>query len=232
MMAPLLADQEYPMHIDAPKGSVTSFRDFIGKYAMFVVSILTALGFEQAGQLWYHTKLANEASAKIVSELRANVDELRSIHKKNAEQLKILERVTKLLAVDLKAGQPDAAILKHLHEDTKGQLGMNMVTPTLRRDAWEVAVANQSASYMPADTLHRYSLAYTNLRDAQQAWPMLLQFSMDGPGAVNIMSDLETGKGDARAVFHVLQQMKGAIREIESNGDRLEKDLETALKAS
>jgi hypothetical protein len=44
------------MHIDAPKVVVTSARDFAGKYAMFVISILTALALEHVGQNCITTK--------------------------------------------------------------------------------------------------------------------------------------------------------------------------------
>src|SRR4051812_37173123 len=169
------------MHIDAPKVVVTSARDFAGKYAMFVVSILTALALEHVGQKLYHIKIASEASVKIDAELRANLAEIRLVHAHNEKQVAKLDALAKLLARDLMAKLPDAQILRNFNEATDGKFHLSLQTPTLRREAWDVAVANQSASHMSADELGRYSKAYSRLRDDQGSVPLMIQVTINGP---------------------------------------------------
>jgi hypothetical protein len=45
---------------------------------MIVISIVTALGLEHGAQAWYHRHAAQESSAKIDSEIRFNIRELKS----------------------------------------------------------------------------------------------------------------------------------------------------------
>jgi ribosome-associated toxin RatA of RatAB toxin-antitoxin module len=217
------------MHIDAPKGAVTSLRDFASKYAMFVLSIVTALAFEQGAQWWYHSKLASEASRKIDAELRANIEEIRTTRKHNVEQIKVLNRLAKVLATDMQSTMADPAIVQHLIKEANNNFGLNMMTPTLRHEAWDVAVANQSASYMAPSMLHRYSAAYANVRDVQQNLPMTMQLTVNGPAMINVLSDMEVGKASAREVFHVLVQMRSAISELTATSEQLEKNLEKYL---
>jgi hypothetical protein len=218
------------MHIDAPKLTVTSARDFAGKYAMFVASILTALMLEHAGQKLYHFKIADEASVKIDEELRANLAEIRLVLEHNEKQVKGLDDVVKSLATDLKGKLPDAEIIKHFNAITKGKFNLGLQSPTLRREAWDVAVANQSASHMSADQLRRYSQAYARLRDDQNGVPVSLAVSINGPQMINVMSDLQTDSANVRDLYHVAMQMRSAIRESVSGLRQSEKELKALIK--
>ncbi len=218
------------MHIDAPKVAVTSARDFAAKYAMFVVSILTALALEHVGQKLYHYKIASEASVKIDEELRANLAEIRLVRKHNEKQVAEMDALAKSLAKDLKAKLPDADILRNFLEASHGRLNLNLQTPTLRREAWDVAVANQSASHMPADALRRYSKAYSRLRDDQVGVPTMIQVTINGPQMINVMADLGIGRVTPQELFHVVVQMRSAISEAASTGRQADQEISALLK--
>ncbi len=218
------------MHIDAPKVEVTSVRDFAGKYAIFVISILTALVLEHLGQKLYHYKIASEASVKIDAELRANLTEIRSVQAHNEKQLAAMEALTKSLAADLKAKLPDAQIIRNFHTVSNGKFNLSLQTPTLRREAWDVAVANQSASHMSTDILGRYSKAYSRLRDDQVGVPTMIQVTINGPQMLNVMGDLHIGQASPRELYHVVIQMRSAIREAVNNTRQTDKEISALLK--
>lgn len=218
------------MHIDAPKGTVTSVRDFAGKYAMFVISILTALMLEHAGQKLYHYKIASEASEKIDDELRANLAEIRVVRAHNEKQLKHIESWVDALGKDLKLKLPDARAIQNFRDLTQGKYGLSLQTPTLRHEAWDVAVANQSASHMPPATLRRYSQAYARLRDEQSGGALLIQFSIDGPQLINVLGDLAIDQVTPRALFHMGLQMRSAMREAIGSNRQTDKEISALIK--
>lgn len=218
------------MHLNAPKVTVTSVRDFAGKYAMFVLSILTALMLEHLGQKLYHYKIASEAAVKIDEELRANLAEIRQVHATNVKQYAVLDELSKSLGKDIKANLPDQVILSHFEEAAKGKFSLNLQTATLRHEAWDVAVANQSASHMPPEKLQRYSKAYARLRDEEASVPIMLQMNLDGPRMMNVMGDLAIGKAAPLDLFHVLLQIRSVIREAVNTGRAAEKDLASLVE--
>jgi hypothetical protein len=218
------------MHIDAPNVVVTSAKDFAGKYAIFVISILTALALEHVGQKLYHYKIASEASVKIDAELRANLAEIRQVHAHNEKQYAKMDALATSLAKDLKAKRPDAEIISNFQRQTDGKFNLSLQTPTLRREAWDVAVANQSASHMHPDTLGRYSKAYARLRDDQVGVPMMIQITINGPQMINVMGDLGIGQASPRELFHVVMQMRSAIREATNTTRQADKEISDLLK--
>jgi hypothetical protein len=218
------------MHIDAPKVVVTSARDFAGKYAMFVISILTALALEHVGQKLYHYKIASEASVKIDEELRANLAEIRLVNKHNEKQFTKMDELAASLAADIKAKLPDAKIISNFNTATNGKFNLSLQTPTLRREAWDVAVANQSASHMSSDVLGRYSKAYSRLRDDQVGVPLMIQVTINGPQMINLMGDLQIGQASPRELFHVVMQMRSAIREAANSTRQADKEISALLK--
>lgn len=218
------------MHIDAPKVVVTSVRDFAGKYAMFVISILTALMLEHLGQKLYQYKIASEASVKIDAELRANLAEIHAVHAHNEKQFVAMDALAKSLSRDLKARLPDAQVIRNFHTVSNGKFNLSLQTPTLRREAWDVAVANQSASHMSTDALGRYSKAYARLRDHQVGVPTMIQVTINGPQMISVMGDLQIGQASPRELYHVVMQMRSAIREAANNTKQTADEITALLK--
>jgi hypothetical protein len=217
------------MHFEVPKAGLKTVKEFLGEYSMIVVSILTALALEHAAQSWHHNHRAHDAEQQIEAELRVNLEELHSVTEANSKQLQHLTKLRKALREDIKAKVADKEVASHLLEATNRSFGLNLKTPTLRREAWEVAVASQAASWMSPALLQRYSALYAQQRDTMDSVNTNTQLTLSGPFMLNTLSDLELGKVDPAALYHTLRQMESTIDGVQGNLVELEKQMRAAL---
>lgn len=218
------------MHLELPKVRLASFKDFLKHYLMIVLSILTALGLEAWIERTHHRHAAEVASAQIEGEIRANLDSVRSSLSQDTHQAKVFAAVRDAMEADLKAGKPDEAIAAHVRQLVAVDgFNLNLRWPTLRQEAWDVAVANQSASWMDAARLRRYSAAYANQRDIVASLGANLSLVMNGPRMVDTMTDLRTGNVQPREFLHVVSQMAVMLGQAKDNLQTLEQGLQSAL---
>jgi hypothetical protein len=217
------------MHFEVPKAGLKTVKEFLGEYSMIVVSILTALALEHAAQSWHHNHRAHDAEQQIEAELRVNLEELHSVTEANSKQLQHLTKLRKALREDIKAKVADKEVASHLLEATNRSFGLNLKTPTLRREAWEVAVASQAASWMSPALLQRYSALYAQQRDTMDSVNTNTQLTLSGPFMLNTLSDLELGKVDPAALYHTLRQMESTIDGVQGNLVELEQQMRAAL---
>lgn len=218
------------MHVEIPKSKFASLREFAGEYAMIVVSIATALALEHGVQRWHQTHQAEDAARRMEQELRANLVEVDKAGKFNADHFKELQKLRMGVRKDMQANAPDNVIRKHFDTLSKGNFGFSLQTPTLSRDAWDVAVANQSASWLDAATLQRYSSAYAAIRDAQASTNVGLMF-LGGPELVRTLSEIELGTISPRNLYFTLQQAEASYQTTNDNLRALKKELNKALSA-
>lgn len=217
------------MHFEVPKAGLKTVKEFLGEYSMIVVSILTALALEHAAQSWHHSHRAHDAEQQIEAELRINLDELHRVTEANRIQLERITKIRKALRDDIQAKVADKEVGEHLLAATNRSFGLNLKTPTLRREAWEVAVASQSASWMSPALLQRYSALYAQQRDTLDSANTNTQLTLSGPAMMNTLSDLELGKVDPAALYHTLRQMESTIDGVQGNLLALEKQMREAL---
>lgn len=218
------------MHVEIPKGGLKTAKEFLGEYSMIVVSILTALALEHAAQSWHHSHRAHDAEEKIESELRHNLDELHKITEANDKQYKRLEEFRVALRNAIKSEKAeDKAVFNELMKKPDNHFGLNLKSPTLRREAWEVAVASQSASWMSPALLQRYSGLYAQQRETGESVTLNIQLMLNGPAMINTMSSVELGKIDPTALYHTIRQMQGAIDGVQDNLRELEKEMGATL---
>ncbi|WP_342119274.1 hypothetical protein [Pseudoduganella sp. OTU4001] len=221
------------MHVELPKkGALASAKAFAGEYAMIVVSILTALALEHAAQSWHHRHRAHEAQANIETEIRANLAELRSVMQKNQQEIDKLGAVRAALREDISNNVDDQQLLNHVRESSNGKFGMNQYTPTLRREAWEVAVASQAASWIDPVLLQRYAGVYALQRDIGQSSYSSGRQMLDAPAFVNRMADVEFVKVDRTGLYYAVVQMQGALSSTQGNYAELERELVRVLPKS
>lgn len=218
------------MHVEMPKkGALASAKAFAGEYAMIVVSILTALALEHAAQSWHHRHRAHEAQSNIETEIRINLEELRSAMRKNQREIDKLEKLRVMLGKDIRDKVDGAELVKHMNDTAKDGFGLSVVTPTLRREAWEVAVASQAASWIETERLQRFAGVYALQRDTTLATSDTLKLMLDAPAMLNKAVDVEFGKVDATGIYYSVEQMKSTLRSTQSNLVELEKELVRAL---
>ena len=190
------------MHFEVPK-MPHSIKEFGAHYVMIVVSILTALGLEAAIEHLHHAHAAEAAQHAIETELRANLAGLRSSNADNLKRLPALDDLTNLLIKDFEERVPTAQIKQQMAQHMKAGIDLGVFTPTLRHEAWDVAVANQSVSYIEPETLRRLSAAYAAQRDFNDN-TLLIFFN--APAYINALTDARTGTGDPHEFLHAIRQ--------------------------
>lgn len=217
------------MHLELPKVRLASFEDFAKHYLMIVLSILTALGLEAWIEHVHHQHAAAAASAQIEAEIRSNLAEVELDARRDAVQLKRLDGIRDAVIRDLRSNVPDDVVRQHIIAMTRKGFDLDMQFPTLRHEAWDVAVANQSASWIDRTRMQRYSAAYANARDSVTLMREDTAILMNGTGMVDTIADLETGQVQPRPFLHVISQMRAMIGQTVQNLRLLTKQLAAAL---
>lgn len=213
------------MHFEVPK-LPHSLKEFATHYVMIVVSILTALGLEAAVERMHHAHAAEKAQGALEAELRANLAELRSSDADNAKRLKPLEEFTNLLIKDFDDGMPTEQIRQQMADRVKAGVDFGVFYPKLRHEAWDVAVANQSASFMEPEALRRLSVAYAAQREVN---PASLTAFVNLPSFINALTDARVGASDPHEFLRAMRQASLTVRGANQKLMELEHDLEAAL---
>ena len=213
------------MHFEVPK-LPHSLKEFATHYVMIVVSILTALGLEAAVERMHHAHAAEKAQSALEAELRANLAELRSSNADNAKRLRPLEEFTNLLIKDFDDRVPTAQIKQQMTDHVKAGVDFGVFYPNLRHEAWDVAVANQSASYMEPETLRRLSVAYAAQRDVN---PGSLTVLVNLPAYINALTDAQVGASDPHEFLRAMRQASLTVRGANQKLTELEQELAAAL---
>jgi hypothetical protein len=216
------------MHLAALKGR--KFKRFGVEYLMIVLSILTALGLEDVAQDIQHRKLANEAAAKIDTEITLNLDELSTIITHNDTQAGKLETIRKALLADIRSGASNVELMKKIMSDYESAFELSIKSPSLRREAWEVAVANQAVSWMEAKELKRYSTVYAEMRDVQAIAVSGTNVFFDGPRMLDVGSNVQMGVSNPHEVYRMINQSIVSYRSLNGNLKGLRKQLELAQR--
>jgi hypothetical protein len=216
------------MHFEVPKAS--SFKEFGGEYLMIVISIITALALEHGVQTLHHRHLAHEAGTRIDAEIQANVRELDQVLTHNTAELTKLQALRAQLLAGIQDKGGSQALIDKL--ELKNKLGLSVLTPALRREAWEVAVASQAVSWMSQQELERYSGLYASMRDVQMINASGGNNFLNGPGMMDTISDVRMGDGDPKAIFRMLSQMITAYSSLDGNLQALRNDLAKSVPAA
>lgn len=217
------------MHIELPHTRLDSFKDAAKHYLMIVLSILTALGLEAWIEHAHHAHAAATASTRIEAEIRTNLAEVDKDVQQDFRQLQRLSKIRNAVIQDLKSHVPDGVVRQHILALTGNGFDLEMQFPTLRHEAWDVAVASQSASWIDRDRMQRYSAAYANQRDSITLMHEDTALLMNGTGMVDTIADLDTGEVQPRQFLHVISQMRAMIDQTTQNLQALEKQLAAAL---
>ncbi|MCC2971520.1 hypothetical protein [Massilia sp. IC2-476] len=209
------------MHVEVPKSH--SFKEFAGEYIMIVVSIITALALENGVHRYHQNHRAHEAIRNIDAELAANLAEVRSVIKQNQQQIDKTAKMKEILLANIKAGKADKEAVQLAVEGGGGRFGVNMFSPSIQREAWDVAVANQALTYVETERLKHYAMQYANMRDTQQVLANRGTSFMDYTQVANTFSSFELGEIDARSVYRVLTQVNSTHEATNSMLKGLEK---------
>jgi ABC-type dipeptide/oligopeptide/nickel transport system ATPase component len=211
------------MHVEVPKAK--NFKEFGGEFLMIVVSILTALLLEYVVETVHHHHKARDAAERMDVELRLNGKEIAAVLQNNEARIAALRTVQETMRASLRNHEANEAILRRFGDDTGHTFDMKLQYPTLRREAWETAVADQSVTWMPRAQLERYAAAYSAMRDVNAMFAGNAIHFLDGARMVDAVSDIEMGGGDAKTIFRFNNQLMMAYSSVDGVLRNLQKDL-------
>lgn len=218
------------MHMELPDLRLVSLKDFAKHYLMIVLSILTALGLEAWIEHAHHVNAAAAASIRIESEIRSNLDAVQSSLAKDEQQAKRLAIIRDSVEQDFKAHTPEAAIAQHIQSlVSAGDFNLNLDWPTMRHEAWDVAVADQSASWIDRDRMQKYSAAYASLRDVTAGLGINVTLVMNGPRMIDTLTDIKAGEVQPREFLRVINQMAAMQNQGQQNLQAAQRHLQAAL---
>jgi len=196
------------MHIELPNITLESFKDFTKHYLMIVLSILTALGLEAWIEHVHHAHAAATASAQIETEIRKNLDTIAQSEAYDLRRMQALDKLSDGLQHDIQAKLPAAAIMQHVHTSLGPDgLYLDLRTPTLRHEAWDVAVANQSAGWIDAANLRRFSTIYAAQAHFASTMADDKLMVLDGPRMIDAMIELRSNGIQPGELLLVIHQM-------------------------
>jgi hypothetical protein len=212
------------MEIHTPHEPPSTFREFRREYAMIVLSILTALGLERAAVYLHDRAAAQESRARIEQEIAGDLADLRKALAFNVANVDSTRAGLNALIDVLKSPSPDPAKVKQIAQDSmQGHLGLEL--PTWERDAWDAAIADQSASHLDPRDLRHYADLYTSARDAVGATNIVLGgaiFDRMADFSVDMQLDQVNGREAARIMARYLaaaQQIVAVQKDLLKSGE-------------
>jgi len=195
------------MHFEIPKVPMHGFKDFAKHYLMIVFSILTALGLEAWIEHVHHAHAAAVASAQIEAELSANLADIRRVRDADARRLSALKQLDGYLIKAVKDGADGTTIKQQIDAQTTGYFYLGLQLPTLRHEAWDVAVANQSASWIDASLLRHYATLYAYQNKFERFVSFNTSVNLDGSKVNDMDADLHAGTVQPRELLHTVYAM-------------------------
>ena len=200
------------MHVGEPHPAPSNFRAFRREYAMIVLSILTALGFERGAVYLHDRATAQESRARIEQEIGDDVADLRKAVDFNDANVTATRDALKALLAMMKSANPDAAREQQaIVDELQKHVGLQL--PTWQREAWDTAIADQSATHMNAADLRRYAHIYSAARDTGDATHIVLGGAMFDRMA-DLSVDLKLNDANPREAAKLIARFLSAAQQI------------------
>lgn len=190
---------------------------------MIVLSILTALGLERAAVAWQDHTAGQESRAHIEDELARNARDIRSgLAGMSAADARITAAVDQLVGLvksnppltDADAHKKAETILRGLHGDVM------LAFPSWQHNAWDSAIADQSATHLPLADLRRYAEIYAAAHDMTLALQMLASGDLIEMSARTSL-DLRLGEVTPRSAAQMLLRFQIAAQPLASDQRKL-----------
>ena len=217
------------MHIEPPKVSLHSVKEFITHYLMIVLSVLTALGLEAFIEHRHHVHAAEAAQEAIEAELQDNVVQIKSMTRENEVRLRPLKALDDHLTQELRDARPRPEIADEISALVRAdKVDLGLFVPTLRHEAWDVAVANQAATWIDPAVLSRYARAYAQQREMESSINSAL---FDGPRFIDAMTDARAQGADPVIFLRAISQATVTMQALQNRLDTLQATLLQALPA-
>lgn len=199
------------MHLEQHHHAPKSWSEFARQYAMIVLSIMTALGLEHVAISLHDAGAARDSRVRIEAELARNLTDLKHAEENNEANIAKGAETMKALVDGIKAGTADPATALAIVAPMFDHFQISL--PSWQRDAWDAAIADQSAGHLSAEDLRRYAEVYSDARDiAAQAQLLLGGEWLTRAAELGI--DFRLGKIDARTTANTLARFLVAGQQI------------------
>lgn len=215
------------MHVEPPGHAPTNLKELAIHYLMIVVGILTALGLEAGAEAWHHRRLAHKTVEQIEAELRLNLAEVRQSLQQDKLILTQTRTLHDSLLAKVKGGKLSRAEASAMVLEGMGRVGF--ATPTLRRDAWETALADQALVHLPREALQRYSEVYSTQRDMQQGITAMTSAGMSITQLSSVITDASLEQLDPVEALKMLQSFQLTMTSVIGNFGEMARLLERSL---
>jgi hypothetical protein len=215
------------MHFEVPKAK--KFKEFGGEYVMIVISILTALALEQGLETLHHRHLAHEAADKMNVELRQTIKDVNAALAHNEKKRLALHQVQNQLLTAIRSKTSDAELMQRFNREWAEIMRLDLDTPTLRREAWETAVANQSVTWLPRESLERYAGAYGAIRDVSTSVYSGALMFLDTPRLLDTFSKAQMGTAEPQEIYQLAARMVATYDNLDGNLKTLNTELQKVV---
>ena len=210
------------MQVDNPHHAPSSLAEFLRQYAMIVLSIVTALALERAAVAYHDASAARQSRMRIEAEIARDAADLTQSERVNADTTKALTAVLKTLVAQLKQGKIEQAKLREILQPAFDHFEVS--SSSWQRDAWDSALADQTAAHLASSDLRRYAEIYATERDLDSTAQLLLGGDAIARGATARV-DLALGMLDAHDMAIWIARFLLAVSEI----DHGQRDLQTLI---
>ena len=206
---PLL--KENALQVENPHHPPNSLAEFLRQYAMIVLSILTALALERGAVAMHDAGAARASHARIEAELARNAADVVASVQKNTEAAKTIEAAYELLIDEMKQGKLDDGKLVGVVTPAFQHFGLSL--PTWRRNAWDAAIADQSAGNLAQKDIERYSEIYATAQDIASATQIIFGGNWETQ-VTSLRVDIALHTINARTMANMLSLLLHASQQV------------------
>jgi hypothetical protein len=219
------------MLFDIKRIEIHSLKEFMKEYFMIVLGILTALAMEHL-VISIHDHHAAEASrARVVAEIRSNIAEVQVAVATNDKRLAQMHDMVHALRTELHSGVAKDVVLAHIKDRLNKNFSVGVEVPTLRHEAWDVVVADQSLTHIDTASLNGFASAYAQQRDAAVE-SLIIPTSNAMSRLLDSFTDLEFDKADPVELLKELNAVIAMVESTQGNLRELNRSLFKALPAT
>ncbi len=218
------------MHIDDSQHAPTSVGDFLRQYAMIVLSIVTALGFEQGVVSIHDAMLARASRSRIERELAIDLGELRKSKDLNEANAAAARSALRQTFDQERAGEKTGKTDPVAVSASLAKVSLGVSLPSWQRDAWDAAVADQSVGHLETAAQRRYSEIYATARDDAEEARLLLGGEWL-TRASDLYVDMRHNSVAARDAEKILARYLIAVEQIDRSLAEMVKLIEASKRA-
>lgn len=150
------------MEVHVSRERISSWKDFLVRYLLVFAGIASAWAVDRWNEWRQHRRVAEQTGVTLREELKGNLAEVREARQFDADQVAHADVFLRDLTSALKSGAVGRETVDRLLGRWDGRLQESL--PSIRRSAWEAAIAGQAVATLDPGELRKFAGAYAELR--------------------------------------------------------------------